>query len=217
MKLNQIIIVAVIIAILCIGGCGVYQYGLQTGKQEQQLSVVDNDISNREDTIAGLNLQISDLNAKLDKVNIKYDSVLKVHSRYQIGANIQRNAYVKIIKSLSDSIKSFKVDSIHDDTGMLIAYLNYPIISNQYDLCILDNNIKDSMLIGKEKLISLYRQESELKDKLINDTNKKIDIQDKSIKKNNRGKFFVKCWAWISTGIASVSSSVIYFNKNGIK
>lgn len=182
MKINQIIIVAVIIAILCIGGCGVYQYGIQTGKQQTELSVIDNAISIDEDSVAGLKLQISDLNDSIKKVNTKYDSVLKVHSRFQIGANIQRNAYVKMIKSLSDSLQSVKVDSIqssHNSGQLLIAYLNYPIISNQYDTCLKSCEIKDSIIAGKDLQLTMCNRLNTEQSKLITDLNTKISLMPK--------------------------------------
>lgn len=182
MKLNQIIILAVIIAILCIGGCGVYQYGIQTGKQQTELSVIDKVISADEDSVTGLVLRIRDLSDSIKKVNTKYDSVLKVHSRYQIGANIQRNAYVRMIKSLSDSIKSFKVDSIqlsYDSGQLLIAYLNYPIISKQYDTCLLSCEIKDSIIAGKDLKLTMCNRLNTEQSKLISDLNTKIELMPK--------------------------------------
>lgn len=213
MKINQIIIVAVIIAILCIGGCGVYQYGIQTGKQQTELSVIDNAISIDEDSVAGLKLQISDLNDSIKKVNTKYDSVLKVHSRFQIGANIQRNAYVKMIKSLSDSIKAFKVDSIqtsYDSGQLLIAYLNYPIISNQLDTCLKSCEIKDSIIAGKDLQLTMCNRLNTEQSKLITDLNTKIGLMPH---KRPVLTFFKRVGVWTLGAIATVESTALYLMR----
>lgn len=210
MKLNQIIILAVIIAILCMGGCGVYQYGIQTGKQQTELSVIDNIISADEDSVTGLVLKIRDLNDSVKKVNTKYDSVLKVHSRFQIGANIQRNAYVRMIKSLSDSIKAFKVDSIHDNTGMLIAYLNYPIISNQLDTCIKDNEIKDSIIAGKDLKLTMCNRLNTEQSKLISDLNTKISLMPK---KRPVLTFLKRAGVWCLVAVTTVESTLLYLTR----
>lgn len=213
MKLNQIIIVAVIIAILCMGGCGVYQYGIQTGKQQTELSVIDNIISADEDSVTGLVLKIRDLNDSVKKVNTKYDSVLKVHSRFQIGANIQRNAYVRMIKSLSDSIKAFKVDSIQlsgNSEQLNIAYLNYPIISNQLDTCIKDNEIKDSIIAGKDLKLKMCNRLNTEQSKLISDLNTKISLMPK---KRPLLTFLKRAGVWCLVAVTTVESTLLYLKK----
>jgi len=51
MKIKQIVITSVIIAILFFVGCGIYHIGLNNGKIETDLKIIDKSISIDEDLI----------------------------------------------------------------------------------------------------------------------------------------------------------------------
>lgn len=184
--------IAVLIAILCMGGCHLYHKGFDDARTGAKIAQVEKKIKVDFDSVAWYRNKYSIVNDSVGKANKRADSVIKLHQRFQFNANQQKSAYVAIIKSLSDSIKNFKVDSTQIAGGtdnILIAVHNYPIVVAQLDTCKRDNDILNGKLAGKDLELVICNRGSNAKDTTIKDLNIKanslIDINKKKIRNKN--------------------------------
>lgn len=131
--------------------------------------------------------------------NEKYNKLLSLHQYQQSKATKQIKQYEALIKTLTDSTKLSKIDSLERNgktDSLLIGYHNLPIVTAQYDTCKSDNDILKKEIKDREMLIKSQIQYSDVLEKEADDYKKTAEQlsneRKESIKKQNKWiAFFV--------------------------
>ena len=200
-NLLTLILVTVLVIVLCMGGCHLYNKGYTEAKNEVANAKVDARLKVDFDSLAFMARYKKHVEDSVKPVYVKYDSLLKLHGRYQVNANAQRVAYASMIDKLKDSIRQYMVDTaqVKHSAEMLDAFHNYPIALAQLDTCGKDKVMLEGKVKGKELELKICNDESKEKDVLATD----VDAKHKLKVGELEGKFKKKnFWIFAGWGVA---------------
>lgn len=189
--------ILLIIAVLSIGGCHIYNLGRQAAVESSKLKTDNSEVKK-------LTISVELLQKKNDSIT-QVNTTLRAHNAelvkslnaYQLHQSFARASNVSEIKKEDDATKDKMIDDIQakDKNGLLIDYANYTNLSNSYDSCQKENTVlqstvnSDSVKINSDELLLVS------KDSLQMWSNKQCgDLTKIDKSKINKQRF------WIFTG-----------------
>jgi len=205
--------VALVVLLFLWNGCHQRQLGRDEVLTSAKIAQVDKKIAKDDNNLEYWKSRALKTSDSLKDKNKAFDFQLFLLTSFQTKANQQRTSYEKTIKSLSDSIKNFKIDSTQlagGDDNLLIAEHDYPIALAQLDSCGKDVEIWKNKYEGSELELSICNEYSDAKDTLANDTKVKTDLTEMSLNKKVRHKNFWIFAGW-GTAIGETALAVKYF------